>query len=306
MLLSHSYEEPQEEPLSAESEAGPSSGSPAPQTPARHSGTFLPPPLTAEPIFVHSPYEEPRIYPFPISDPGFAFVLGLDEDEVQRQQAQAGGYQPSPFSKTLVGLAELGVLSPEIPDFAVLQSGPQTSSFTGTFQPFDSGEESLLDNAETAGPSRPKGAGQQDGPRTTSRFDFARNASPATSRNHSPFASMRRPVEDPSLPRDPWAGRQHVPEEPLRPRGTGDSRTSGLGAQLASFVDGYGSTSDNGWAGESPFMAPQSGGFARDERGDGRRMDHTAMQGFTSNKGMRVEREDFDPGTPLQPLIDLS
>ena len=289
--LAESSDEPQEESLSAESEAGPSSSSPAPQTPARDTGTIPPSPLTGEPIFVHSPYEEPRIFSFPTSDPGFAFVLGIDDDEVQRRQAQAGGYQPSPFSKTLVGLAELGVLSPELPQFTGLQPN-ETPNFTGCFQPFDScSDEDVRDVDASAQTSRPTGSMQQDGPRTTSRFEFARNISGSTSRGQSPFA-MRRLVEDPSLPRDTWS----FSGDATGSQSANDNRASGPAAQVLNFANGYSSTNENGWAGESGFMAPrQAGGFGRDERADLRRMEQGGSHGFSSRKGISAERVEFDP-----------
>ncbi len=295
--LSQPSDEPREESVSADSEAGPSSASPPPRTPARHTHEVPPPPLTSEPIVVHSPYEEPRIFAFPTSDPGFAFVLGLDDSEIQRQQAQAGGYQPSPFSKTLVGLAELGVLSPELPDTIALQPSHASPSFSSTFQPFDSDseDETTGDVEVTAGPSRATGVTQQNVPRTSSRFDFARNTSFTASRGQSPFASMRRHVEDPSLPRDPWSGRQPLPSDALRSQQSGENRRSAMGSQASSFGS-HGLGNENGWAVESPLMAQrQAGGFGRDERADGLRMEYGGMMGYTRGKGVRSDRDDFEP-----------
>lgn len=179
------------ESISTESEAGPSTTTPPLQTPAR-SGEQPPAPLTSDPIIVHSPFEEPRISYFPLSDPAFAFSLGLDDQEVAKTHAQTR-YQPSPFSKTLIDLAELGVLLPEDPEL----SGPlpQDRTFSGIFQPFDTDLDAIdLAQDESAEVE------EVDGPRTSSRFDFARPSS-ASHRGQSPF-TMRR-IDD---MRNGWVG----------------------------------------------------------------------------------------------------
>lgn len=207
--------------LSAESEAGPSTASPPPQTPAR-SGEQLPPPFTADPIFLHSPYEEPQLSYFPASDPAFAFYLGMDETEV-RQHQEAIGYQPSPFDKTLIGLAELGVLAPELPPLPP-RTPPGMAGWTGSFQPFDADN---LDFGEgDAGPSRLLGEAQ-DGPRTTSRFDFARPNSGMA--RPSPFAVRRND----DIRGNGWIGQQL----------TGDSS-----GRMPSFTSGPFDNGDSTWS----------------------------------------------------------
>ena len=292
-LLAQFPDEPREGSISAESEAGPSSASPVPQTPAHYPHSIPPPPLTTDPIFVHSPYEEPRIFPFPTTDPGFAFILGLDEREIRRQREQAGGYQPSPFSKTLVGLAELGILSPELPDLIALQPNLLTSGFAGTFQPFDS----VYDGGTKQGAdliaesSRATNLPKVEEPRNSSRFDFARNT---VGQRQNPFPSMRRPIEDPSLPRDAWSGRKHFPDEPLRSQRTGENRAAALAAQVANFTSSYSSLGEHGWPGDFA-IAPtrQVGSYGRDEPQDGRGMEQTGI-GYA--KGTRLERDDIDYG----------
>lgn len=253
---------------SAESEAGPSSASPAPQTPARLSD-HLPPPLTDEPIFVHSPYEEPSLYSFPFSDPEFAFVLGLDPDEVQRYAAQAR-YQPSPFSKTLVGLAELGILAPEIPDLVAIP--PHRESFSGTFQPFEPVEEEELNEAgpssgaglktpARARPTQEEEDWEVEGPRTISRFDFARPSSRATSgRGQSPFALTRNQRDE----RDEWRAAQGQADA------FGHAQGQGQGQQGHALLSGYGvaGPSQGEWgpasAHDSPFSAREAGRYKRE------------------------------------------
>lgn len=294
------------ESTSAESEAGPSTASPAPQTPARLND--LPPPLTSEPIILHSPYEEPRIAYFPASDPGFAFVLDIDESELARHRAAAGGYQPSPFSKTLLGLAELGVLAPEIPQLS--SQPPGLHGFSGSFQPFDAtldadqlnGGDGDRDGDAASDDREEEGL---DGPRTTSRFEFARQGS--MSRGQSPFA-VRRSGEDPAGARSGWIGA--MPGQGGQILGDGSGMSA---AQLGSFVGSYDSpTNEPSWPAESSYGASpsfsrhmqmqgqgqgqgqgqsqgqgQGQGQMRDER-EGR------MFGF-SGKGRVVDQDDFDP-----------
>ncbi|ORX39960.1 hypothetical protein BD324DRAFT_246136 [Kockovaella imperatae] len=139
--------------VSAESEAGPSSSSPAPQTPSRLTdGPPLPPPLTSDPICIHSPYEEPRMFPFPASDPAFEFVLSIDE-ETQRQ-AQEFDYTPSAFGKTLFGLAQLGILAPDVLDPS---PPPRTeiNGVSGLFSPFDASSEGNAQHPDSTLPGLP-------------------------------------------------------------------------------------------------------------------------------------------------------
>lgn len=98
---------------------------------------------------------------FPASDPEFAFDIGYSEAELGEYR-----FTPSPFDKVLLGLAELGILVTE----NVPRPAPE---WTGTFRPFDADPV-----PETE---------QVDGPRTTSRFDFARPNSRSASPWGSPF-----------------------------------------------------------------------------------------------------------------------
>lgn len=302
-----------EETMSADSEAGPSSGSPAPQTPVQPTEPSLPAPLTSEPIFVHSPYEEPDFFPFPTTiDPDFEFVLGLDLSGDGDSQANMSTFTPTPFSKTLMGLAELGVLSTDLPDY-------QTPHrlYTDSFQPFDLSsslpedddddarggldedddmdreDEDEEDERLRAGPSRrnrnlqreddrgllstPQNREDQEmePPRTTSRFDFARQSSSHTphsySRGQSPFTmrtasgmgggvgvgdwgmSASRQMTHQQLLEEQLIGggglaqRQHQhqhQQQQQQAQHTGDSRASTLAQQVASFVGSgsYGSS----------------------------------------------------------------
>ncbi|ORY24964.1 hypothetical protein BCR39DRAFT_545379 [Naematelia encephala] len=286
-------DETADESISADSEAGPSSASPAPQTPSR--ADLPPPPLTSDPIFVHSPYEEPRILTYPLSDPEFAFVLDLEEADVRRLRSNMPEYQPTPFSKTLVGLAELGILSPELPDFA---TPPPRKAPTRmfNFQPFDAkdADESFTSNA-TAGPSGAMEVENEEGPRTTSRFDFARPSSTSTGRGQSPFAVMRNRLED-SAQLNGWPGRPLLGLSEDAIRGQADNRSSVLAQQVASFVGSYGSSSanENGWTGESPFMPsmqPRQAGYGQDRDRRGDQMNAFGYGGRTS----RAERDEYDP-----------
>jgi CCR4-NOT transcription complex subunit 4 len=86
---------------------------------------------------LHSPFEEPVIFPFPVTDPDFS--LSFETDRV---------FTPLPFDRVMVGLAEIGILLPDLE--------PRKHEWRDSFKPFDVDMES-------------------DGPRTTSRFDFARS-----------------------------------------------------------------------------------------------------------------------------------
>ena len=301
-----------EESISADSEAGPSSASPTPQTPSVAADNILPAPLRSDPIVVHSPYDEPEIYMFPTSDPDFEFVLGLDTNEDYDYQAPNSPFTPTPFSKTLVGLAELGIWSPTLP---VVESSRQ-GMFRSTFQPFDMSNDTPT---AIAGPSRTRNQTpvqeeeEEEQPRTTSRFDFARQAqqpqSPySTSRGQSPFALRRSHLDQGDwAPPTPLAilngGRQMQPqpqsqsqqhqqfEEQLvaqrqQSQHTGDSRASALAQQVASFVGSYGSSTDWG------HSQGQGQGQQEHVGSPGVRID-----GRISGLSMGRQRDDYDPGT---------
>jgi CCR4-NOT transcription complex subunit 4 len=293
---------------STESEAGPSTASPAPRTPARLND--LPPPLTSEPIILHSPYEEPRIAYFPASDPGFAFVLDIDDSELARHQAAAGGYQPSPFSKTLLGLAELGVLAPEIPQLS--SQPPGLHGFSGSFQPFDTTlDADQMNDGDGDAASDDREEEDLDGPRTTSRFEFARQGS--MSRGQSPFA-VRRSGEDPTGARSGWIGA--MPGQAGQILGDGSGMSA---AQLGSFVGSYDSpTNEPSWPAESSYgaspsfsrhMQMQGQGQGQSQgQGQGQGQGHMRderegkMFGF-SGKGRVVDQDDFDPSEWLSLLL---
>jgi CCR4-NOT transcription complex subunit 4 len=291
--------------MSADSEAGPSSASPAPQTPSVAADTALPAPLRSDPIIVHSPYDEPEIYTFPTSDPDFEFVLGLDTNDEYDYQAPNSPFTPTPFSKTLVGLAELGIWSPTLP---VVDNSARQGMFRSTFQPFD-----LSNDTPTAvaGPSRtrpetPPREQEEEQPRTTSRFDFARQALPqqapqspySTSRGQSPFAIRRSHLENDWAPPTPLGilngGRtmqqQHQQfEEQLvaqrqQSQHTGDSRASAFAQQVASFVGSYGSSTGQDWG--------QGQGQQEHVGSPGVRID-----GRMSGLSMGRPRDDYDSGT---------
>ncbi|WWD16013.1 hypothetical protein CI109_100438 [Kwoniella shandongensis] len=290
-----------DERFSADSDAGPSSSSPAPQTPARTTEDIPPAPLSSEPILIHSPYPEPVIFSFPAHDKDFAFVLGLDDGELQLRQAQAEGYEPSPFSKTLEGLAELGVHAPEVPDLFTAPASPLGSmQYTGLFRPFEADDNSPALSDNTPGPSRSREE-DHNAQRTESRFGFARTNS-ASARGQSPFSALRRSVAEPPNLRDGWYTRQNVNDESLLHQLHNDNRAASLAAQVASFVGSYDSSSatEAGWTGESAYSASPSHhrqlGMQNYDRGnDGRRLDHGMLQGqFMQAKGLRVDRDDYE------------
>ena len=137
---------------------------------------------------------------YPESDPAFAFHLRLDDPEIQRQVRN--GYQPSPFSKTLVGLAELGIMAPEVADLLEsplhstmnsLEMDPNDDRGDGHFSPFDGSEDlPVKENGLTH-----EVEDEADEPRMTSRFDFARPSSRGNSaRGQSPFTLTRLAPED--------------------------------------------------------------------------------------------------------------
>ncbi|WVQ98824.1 hypothetical protein IAU59_005955 [Kwoniella sp. CBS 9459] len=329
-----SVDDSTDERFSADSDAGPSSSSPAPQTPARSTEDIPPAPLSSEPILIHSPYPEPVIFSFPAHDKDFAFSLGLDENELQRRQEQAEGYEPSPFSKTLEGLAELGVHAPELPDLFAESPGP--SGYHGLFRPFDLPEEPSPSTTDSnPGPSRSRD--DHNAQRTESRFGFARPSSASTSvgvRGQSPFSHLRRSIAEPPVNlRDGWYTRQQMSDEPLQQQQqqhhlpqhqpqqhqpqqhqqSNDPRTAALAAQVASFVGSYDSsaaTESGGWAGAdsvyaaSPSHGRQLGlqqqqqqyGDRGNASGNERRLEHALMQGGGfMQKALRAERDDYDP-----------
>lgn len=317
-----------EESTSAESEAGPSSGSPAPQTPSQPSEPPLPAPLTSEPIFVHSPYEEPEIISFPTTiDPNFEFLLGLDLGDASLSGASV--FTPTPFSKISVGLAELGVLSTELPDF---YTASRTEPFhSSNFHPFDLSSSLHDDEEDTsmAGPSRTRETTarpmqrehereeeleEQEPPRTTSRFDFARQQShtpQSFSRGQSPFAlrshgtgsdwgmgMSRQPLpqqhqqqQQQYHPQNQQHQQQMMEEHLIAQRQqqqhTGESR---LAQQVASFVGSYSSDWSQGQGSEyigSPI------------RLDGR-MSQLSLGRPGQNQNQQNQREEYD-ATPYPP-----
>ncbi|OXG21530.1 CCR4-NOT transcription complex subunit 4 [Cryptococcus neoformans Tu401-1] len=287
-----------DEHLSAESDAGPSSESPAPQTPAHIIENIPPPPVSSKPIIIHSPYPEPVIFPFPADDKDFAFVLGLDDGELQRMQAQAEGYEPSPFSKTLEGLAELGVHAPEIPDLFVAPTSPPVDHYSGLFRPFEADEPSPAMSNNAPGPSR-MSEDDHNAQRTESRFGFARASVNVPAQ--SPFSSARRSVADLNL-RDGWYRNS---DASLSSHAQHDANNGAFAAQMnSSFPSSYDSTTgvtDNGWNGESVYSASPSlqrqnvatvGLHGYDVRQNGR-LEQTLLQGQYMQKGIR-DREEYD------------
>lgn len=287
-----------DEHLSAESDAGPSSESPAPQTPAHIVENIPPPPVSSEPIIIHSPYPEPVIFTFPADDKDFAFVLGLDDGELQRMQAQAEGYEPSPFSKTLEGLAELGVHAPEIPDLFVAATPPPVDHYSGLFRPFETDEPSPAMSNNTPGTSRVS-EDDHNAQRTESRFGFARASVNVSA--ESPFINARRSAADPN-PRDGWYRNN---DASLSSHAQHDANNGAFTAQMSNnFSSSYDSSTgvtDNGWNGELVYSASPSlqrqnvatvGLHGYDVRPNGR-LEQTLLQGQYVQKGMRG-REGYD------------
>lgn len=145
------------------------------------------------------------MYTFPTSDPDFSFVLNVDPEDLRRME---GEYRPSPYSKLLVGLAEMGVLASDLASAGLSHAlgrkskGGQDGSggWKGMFQPFDAPSlEEFADMAAMDEREEEEVEEQVDeveeeeaeAPRTTSRFEFARPVSRATSfslsRGQSPF-----------------------------------------------------------------------------------------------------------------------
>jgi CCR4-NOT transcription complex subunit 4 len=311
-----------EETNSGDSEAGPSSASPAPRTPVQTAEDDLPAPLRSDPIVVHSPYDEPEIYTFPTSDPDFEFVLGLESTEFYDYQSPSSPFTPTPFSKTLVGLAELGIWSPTLP-VVDPSTRPPHAGFRSSFQPFDMNMSNDTPMA-VAGPSRTRDepVEEEDEPRrTTSRFDFARqnhnytpNSFHSASRGQSPFALRRTNLNEQTndwAPPNPMGmsmgmgnsrqmQQQHQQfEEQLvaqrqQSQHTGDSRASAFAQQVASFVGSYGSSSGPEW-GQAQAQAQaqaQGQGQAEHTGSPGVRID-----GRMSGLSMGRQRDEFEPGT---------
>ncbi|WWC89906.1 uncharacterized protein L201_004835 [Kwoniella dendrophila CBS 6074] len=322
-----------DEQASADSDAGPSSSSPAPQTPGHSTDSIPPEPLSSEPIIIHSPYPEPIIFSFPAHDKDFAFVLGLDDTELQQRYAQAGGYEPSPFSKTLEGLAELGVHAPELPDLFDAPSRRNSLGYSGLFRPFDpsEGEDSPSTSDSTPGPSRSRiggVGGDHNAQRTESRFGFARPSS-SNSRGQSPFSNMRRSVAEQSGLRDNWYTRQQ--QQPQnddnntfsphphnqQQQQQNDPRTAALAAQVASFVGSYDSSigggsggNDNTWssagiaAAESPYAhSPQhqrqlallQGGNSGNNNAGNYERGRLDHAGYLQKGPGRSDRDEYEP-----------
>ncbi|WVQ71720.1 hypothetical protein IAR50_001261 [Cryptococcus sp. DSM 104548] len=296
-----SPEEYADEHMSGDSDADPSSESPAPQTPARIAESIPPQPLSDEPFIIHSPYPEPVIFTFPAHDKDFAFVLGLDDGELQRVQAQAEGYEPSPFSKTLEGLAELGVHAPEVPELFTPLS-PRLDHYSGFFRPFEADEDSPALSDSTPGPLQQL-KDDHNAQRTESRFGFARTAS--SIQTQSPF---RRGASDANM-RDGWY-RNDQQQQQQQPQPELNSHVSSLAAQLAGFGGSYDSASgasvsgvtDSAWTNDSAYAPspalqhrPQQQAAQQqqyDVRSNGR-FEQPLLQGQFMQKGMR-DREEFD------------
>jgi len=321
-----------EETNSGDSEAGPSSASPAPRTPVQTAEGALPAPLRSDPIVVHSPYDEPEIYTFPASDPDFEFVLGSESNEYYDYQSPSSPFTPTPFSKTLVGLAELGIWSPTLP-VVDPSSRPPHTGFRSTFQPFEMNMSNETPMA-VAGPSRTRDEPieeEEEQPRTTSRFDFARqrqnhnhtpNSLHSASRGQSPFALRRTNLNEQT---NDWAPptqmgmgmgnamansrqmqqqHQHFEEQLVAQRQqsqhTGDSRASAFAQQVASFVGSYGSSSGPEWGQAQAQAQAQNQGQGQGQ-GQGQ-VEHIGspgvrIDGRMSGLSMGRQRDDFDPGT---------
>ena len=182
----------------------------------------------------------------------------------------------------------MGILAPELPDLLNYQG---RESFSGSFQPFDALED---DGNSEAGPSsgilrtpakKPSAAIQEEedweieGPRTISRFDFARPSSRSTTgRGQSPFALTRNTQDERVAP----MSQQHVQHQ-TPGHGQGQSGLeSALAAGFGGFgglgggsigqgsLGGYGASNDWGNGGhgngghESPFGARDTGRYKRD------------------------------------------
>ncbi|WWC60993.1 uncharacterized protein I303_103570 [Kwoniella dejecticola CBS 10117] len=305
-----------DEQATTDSDAGPSSSSPAPQTPARSSESIPPEPLSTEPILVHSPYPEPIIFSFPAHDKDFAFVLGLDDSELQQRHAQAGGYEPSPFSKTLEGLAELGVHAPELPDLFEPSSRRGSLGYHGLFRPFDTSDnedDSAAsvggDSENTPGPSSRRDRDRDhNAQRTESRFGFARPGSTtslSSARGQSPFSNLRRSVAEQSGLRDSWyASRQGQGQHddaissPLQQQHQ-DPRNSALAAQVASFVGSYDSSIGAGdsWTGqESTYSnSPSHQRLNLQQQNNGVGYERSASASGGHGVYLKGNREEYDP-----------
>lgn len=305
-------DEPPEESNSAESEAGPSSTSEAPRTPGAsttdiHSGP--PPPLSADPIFLHSPYEEPRFFTFPTVDPDFEYVFSPAFEEEARSPNGSSPFRPesATFSKALVGLAELGILSPVLPDDYDDMADPPSAA-SEHFQPFNADQAVQAIFSSDPAPSR-----GDDGPRTASRFGFARhNSSAAPSRNATPYTVLKRPqgpMDSPSSVRDSWLGRQlPVPhathpsaqEELFRHSGTGAGNMDRRGSipghvqDRGLHVGSFGSSADN-W-GESQYMpSPVPSTRLASSYGQSER---ELPPGFAARTQQRGERDEYESAFP--------
>nr|ODN87984.1 CCR4-NOT transcription complex subunit 4 [Cryptococcus depauperatus CBS 7841] len=233
------------------SDVGPSSDSPAPQTPARLTQETPPLPLSSEPIPIHSPYPEPVIFAFPQHDKNFAFVLDLGDGELQRHQVLAEGYEPSPFNKTLEGLAELGVHAPEVPELFVEPITPVVDHYSGFFRPFetDEGSPAVSDRQPGEGESL-RQEEDHNAQRTESRFNFARSNHQNNDRAASPLGLPRKGIEQGWYRQDPLPSHSGGMSEMNVPS---SSTVAQLGNQ---FGGGFDSTSSavgneigNGWTG---------------------------------------------------------
>lgn len=245
-----------EEIHSEESEAGPSSATPPPQTPSKYSSQ-PPPPLTDEPIRIHSPYEEPFYWTFPSTDPDFVFSTDLGAN--LESGLPEFNYKPAPFNKTLLGLAELGLLPADLPD---MFDSARHEGYSSSFQPFepidfDAAGPSRIQSDETIETEEEEEDWEHDAPRTTSRFDFARPSSRSTSigRGTSPFTMTSSITEERGWKAGPPpASGQPIPNH-FAPLSRGQLG-SGEQAGHSGLMGYHTGSSGNEWAGtgeDSPY-----------------------------------------------------
>jgi hypothetical protein len=163
-----------------EPEAGPSTYATSPVTPKQ--------PLLSTDYPIHSPYPDfDDVFMEPNAmQCGFAFSLALDDDELQRLlrlSHEVGGFEPNPFDPLFEELPKLG-----IPIASLLAAQPREhlgGVYSGPFSPFS--PSSPIEVVPMAMPD--EAIVEVDlAPRTSSRFEFARRPSVAsTGRGQSPF-----------------------------------------------------------------------------------------------------------------------
>jgi CCR4-NOT transcription complex subunit 4 len=126
---------------------------------------------------------------------GFAFSLALDDDELQRLLTlshEVGGFEPNPFDPLFEELPKLG-----IPIASLMAAQPRESlggPYSGPFSPFapsspiETSSLPLLSEVPSGSILTTTSSEADLAPRTSSRFEFARRASLAsTGRGQSPF-----------------------------------------------------------------------------------------------------------------------